>query len=230
MSKLKEERPRGVRSAPFMAAIALMCLSLAVAGGPALAKQFNGGKRADKIKGTKGADKIKGKGGNDKLRGMGGKDVVNGGKGRDAVIGGKGPDRLKAADGRRDKAINGGPGKDVCVIDTALELAITKSCATVIDGGKTGPGTGNALTVQNATGLSCKPLVLGCPFLIQGDGADAATGTVTGGGGVNSVVGTAAAVPQGTEWAATGTYSCTGPGYLRVTIGTKSVDVPTTCP
>ena len=98
----------------------------------------------ENLTGTKGADKIKGKGGNDKLKGKGGNDSLNGGKGRDKVTGGSGADRhlggagndtLRAADGRLDKAINGGPGKDTCVIDTALELAIVKGCESVQAGG-----------------------------------------------------------------------------------------------
>ena len=216
-------------------AAGILTLALLVAGAPAAAKQLSGSKRAEKIVGTKGADKIKGKGGNDKLKGMGGNDALNGGKGRDSVAGGKaadrhlgaaGADRLNAADGRRDKAINGGPGKDRCTVDTALELSIVRGCETVINGGGGGSSSG-ALTVREVTGLVCDtPLPL-CPFTISGEGADAPVGTVTGGGGVVALGGTVAIT--GTDWSAAGLYGCTADGYLRVTIGAESVDAPVDC-
>lgn len=236
----------------LIAACAVLALSVAVAAGPAAAKQFSGSKKGETIVGTKGADKIKGKGGKDKLKGKGGNDSLSGGKGKDKVTGGKGADRhlggagddtLNAADGRLDRAINGGPGTNTCIIDTALELSIVQGCTNVQAGGPgsgTGPGGGGGggspgggtgLRVLTANGLTCLPLV-GCLFLISGDGADSLLGSVAGGGSVTSVLNVAVNVITGT-WIATGTYTCSaagGPGFLEVTIGTKtSGQVPVSC-
>lgn len=219
--------------------VAVLSLSLAVVAAPAAAKKLSGSKRGDNLVGTKAADKIKGKGGSDKLKGKGGNDTLKGGKGRDKIKGGKGADRhlggkgndtLRAADNRLDKAINGGLGKDTCIIDTALELAIVKGCETVQAGGGPGGGSGpgaGGLQVLSFTGLVCDtPLPL-CVFSISGTGADALVGTVTGGGGVTGLG--ASVVITGPDWTAAGTYGCTGDGFLRVTIGSESVDVPVDC-
>jgi len=221
--------------------VAVLSLSLVVVAAPAAAKTLSGSKRGDKLVGTKGADKIKGKGGSDKLKGKGGNDTLKGGKGRDKIKGGKGADRhlggkgndvLRAADGRLDKAINGGPGKDTCFIDTAVELAIVKGCETVQAGGPggpggTGPGSAGGLQVLSFSGLVCDtPLPL-CVFTINGTGADALVGTVTGGGGVTGLG--ASVVITGPDWTAAGAYGCTADGFLRVTIGSESVDVPVDC-
>jgi hypothetical protein len=64
-------------------------------------------------------------------------------------LGGRGADRLDAVDGRRDRVIGGGPGKDVCRVD-AIDRAKVKGCETVKIGGAGGPGTGGP-----GNGLSC---------------------------------------------------------------------------
>lgn len=251
--KLTDERSRGRRSgSTLLVAAAVLTISLAAVTGPALAKKFSGTKKGETISGTKGADKIKGKGGNDKLKGRGGNDTLNGGKGRDKITGGRGVDRhiggpgndtLRAADGRRDRAINGGKGRNICIIDIALELSIIKGCSKVIAGGPgtgpggggggtdpgagPGPGPGEGLRVLAIDGVVCNtPLPL-CVFTISGDGADAPLGTVTGGGGVVGLG--AAVVITGPDWTAAGVYGCTADGFLRVTIGSESVDVPIDC-
>jgi Ca2+-binding RTX toxin-like protein len=223
-------------------AIGVLAVSVATGAGPAAAKTLSGSKRGETLTGTKRADKIKGKGGADKLKGRGGNDLLSGGKGRDKLTGGKGADRhkggagndtLRAADGRRDRVINGGPGTDTCLIDTALELAIVKGCESVQAGGPGGSGPGGSgpgaggLAVSSFNGLVCDtPLPL-CVFTISGSGADAPLGTVTGGGGV---VGLGASVAiTGPDWTAAGVYGCTGDGFLRVTIGSESVDLPVDC-
>ena len=235
-------RPRGRGSRRLLVAAAVLSLSLAAVTGPALAKKLSGSKRGETISGTKGADKIKGKGGSDKLKGRGGNDMLSGGKGRDKMTGGPGADRhlggpgndvIRAADGRRDKAINGGPGRNTCVIDTALELSVVKGCSKVIAGGPGGGGgggggAGQGLSVLNVDGIVCDtPLPL-CVFAISGEGADALLGLVTPGGGAVLGVGVSVVV-TGSDWTAVGAYGCTGDGFLKVTIGSKSVDVPVDC-
>jgi hypothetical protein len=204
------------------------------------AAKLSGTKRGERITGTAGADRINGMRGNDRLKGKGGNDALNGGKGRDTVIGDKGADKMKggagrdvikAADGRRDKVINGGPGRNRCVIDTALELSIARGCGSISAGGGGGPGGGGAggpgLQVQNADGIVCAtPLPL-CVFTISGTGADALLGTVTGGGGVTAVGGSVAIT--GPDWTAAGLYGCTADGFLRISIGSEFVDVPVDC-
>jgi hypothetical protein len=127
--------------------------------------------------------------------------------------------------------INGGPGKNRCVIDTALELSIARNCSSIAaaagGGGGPGPGPGGGLQVLSATGLECAQSLPLCPFTISGNGADSTVGTVTGGGGVTAVGGSV--TPSGTDWTAGGLYGCTADGFLRVAIGSKSVDVPVDC-
>jgi Ca2+-binding RTX toxin-like protein len=256
---------------PLIAMGAVLCLALAVAAGPAVAKKITGTKRSEQIVGTKKADRIKGKGGNDLIKGKGGNDRLNGGNGSNKVVGGKGNDAvvggpegdsvvggpgvdghiggpgndlLHAADGRRDSVINGGTGTNKCIIDT-LELSIVRGCGTVQattgrpggqgggggggGGGGPGPGPGQGLRVLSAD-LMCSPVpdVLGCSFHITGDGADAGAGAVEGGGGVTNVLGLGLSI-NAPNWDALGGYTCTAPGFLRVTIGSESVDVPVPC-
>jgi hemolysin type calcium-binding protein len=231
---------RAQRVLTLLAAFAFL-LGLLVATDASLAAKRIGTNHGDKISGTSGADTINGKGGKDKIKGMGGKDTLSGGKGKDTIVGGPAADRMmggagndviKAADGKRDKAINGGPGKNKCVIDTALELSIARNCSSIVLGtpggtSGSGAGAGSGLQLQSATGLSCGSQLPTCPFTLSGTGADDVAGTVTGGGGVTGVGGSA--TPSGTDWTAGGLYGCTSDGFLRVTIGSKSVDVPVDC-
>jgi hypothetical protein len=160
-------------------------------------------------------------------------------------VAGPGNDGIKAADGRRDRLINGGRGRNACVIDIPADLPVTRNCGTIRvpsrggEGGGTGGGGGgggapvdpNLLQVTSAQGLTCLPIV-GCVFTITGTGADAAAGTVSGGGAVMSVVGTAVNDVVLKTWLATGTFSCTpgGTGWLMVTMGDKSTpQIPVDC-
>jgi RTX calcium-binding nonapeptide repeat (4 copies) len=236
-STLRRQKRSGGR-ALLIAAAAVLSISLMAGGSAALAKTISGSKRGESLAGTKGADKLRGKGGNDRLKGKGGNDLLNGGKGRDTVVGGPGADKLlggpgndllKAADGRRDRAIDGGPGTNTCVLDTTLELAIARRCSTIRSGSATGgpPGPGEGLRVLSATGLAgCSEIPI-CVFTISGDGADATLGTVTGVGGVQA--GGASVTISGSNWTAAGVYGCTSDGALRVTIGSESTDVPVDC-
>ena len=100
--------------------------------GPAQAKRIVGTKGPDKLVGSAKADVIKSRGGNDRLNGRGGGDRRSGGPGAD---------RLNAVDGRRDRLVRGGPGKDVCRIDAA-DRPNVKSCETVKIAKGRGPGGG----------------------------------------------------------------------------------------
>jgi hypothetical protein len=60
--------------------------------------------------------------------------------------------------------------------------------------------------------------------------ADSLLGTVTGGGGVSLAAGVGVSIEPNGDWTATGLYGCTDDGFLRVTIGGESVDVPITAP
>ena len=130
----------GKRAMAFVVVAVLALLTLASAG-PAHAKRMLGTKGPDKIVGTANADLIKARGGNDRSNGRGGRDRLSGGPGRDRLSGGRGADRLNAVDGRRDRVVNGGPGKDVCRID-AVDRAKMKGCETVKIGRGGGPGGG----------------------------------------------------------------------------------------
>jgi hypothetical protein len=129
----------GKRSIAFVVVAALASLMLASAG-PAQAKRMSGTKGADRIVGTAKADVIKSRGGNDRIRGRGGsdrlsggagkdrlaggpgRDRLSGGRGRDRLSGGRGADRLNAVDGRADRVVKGGHGKDICRVDPADEF------------------------------------------------------------------------------------------------------------
>jgi hypothetical protein len=111
----------GKRSIAFVVVAALASLMLASAG-PAQAKRMSGTNGADRIVGTARADVIKSLGGNDRIKGRGGSDRLSGGAGRDGLSGGRGADRLNAVDGRADRVVKGGHGKDICRLDPADEF------------------------------------------------------------------------------------------------------------
>jgi RTX calcium-binding nonapeptide repeat (4 copies) len=241
-----EARLGSRRDRRWLLGAAVLCLALAVAVGPAVAKQITGSKRGDRLIGTKQPDRINGKGGTDLIKGRGGNDTLKGGRGGDLIVGGKGIDRhlggpgndvLKTVDGRRDAVIDGGPGTNRCIVDT-VELSIVRGCGSVhatTPGGGSGGGGGGPAPAQGlrvlTVDVTCSPApdVLGCSFHITGDGADqAGPGTVDNGSGVTNVVGAAGSLSP-PNWDALGGYTCTATGFLRVTIGTKSVDVPVPC-
>ncbi len=221
-----------------LVAISALAALVVVAAEPVLAKRMVGTNGADRIVGTKKPDRIKARGGNDRvkgraggdrLKGSKGKDRLKGGLGKDRLWGGKGRDRLNAFDDRKDRRINGGSGRDVCTIDQA-DLPRLKKCDRVrVKAGGPGGGPGDdELRVTSASGLTCGSSLPTCLFQIEGDRADSAVGTVSGGGGVNPGAGAGVAV-TGENWTAAGLYGCTSDGYLQVTIGSRSVRVPITC-
>ena len=189
--------------------------------------QVNGRDGNDRLKGSKGKDRLAGGKGRDKLDGSAGKDRIRGAKGKDRMGGNKGADRLNAVDGKRDRAVHGGPGKDVCTIDQA-DLPVLRSCerAKVRHVGHGGHGGG--LRVRSASGLVCGSVLPICPFQIVGDRANSLVGLVSGGGGVSLAAGAAVAI-TGDTWTAAGLYGCSANGHLTVTIGSRSVRVPITC-
>jgi RTX calcium-binding nonapeptide repeat (4 copies) len=136
---------RLVTTGAVVAALASLMLALA---GPAEAKRLRGTKGPDRLVGTAKADTIRGLRGSDRIRGRGG---------RDRLLGGRGADRLNAVDGRRDRAVRGGRGRDVCRIDAA-DRPKTKGCEVVKvrkrRGGGGGPGSGPGPGPPDA-GLTC---------------------------------------------------------------------------
>jgi hypothetical protein len=96
-------------------------------------------------------------------------------------------------------------------------------------GGGGGGQPGGGLVLTSGTGLGCGSALPTCVFQLNGTGADAAAGTVTGGGGVTLAAGAGVSVEPDGSWTAGGTYGCTDHGFLRVTIGNESVNVPITC-
>jgi Ca2+-binding RTX toxin-like protein len=217
-----------------LVAISALAVLVAIPAGPALAKRIVGTSGADKIAGTKKADRINGRGGSDRvngrqggdrLKGSRGKDRLKGAQGKDRLSAGKGADHLNGVDGKKDRVVNGGPGKDVCKVDQA-DLPVLKNCETarVRNGGQ-----GGGLRVTSASGLTCGSSALPtCHFQAEGDGADSPVGSVSGGGGVTLAAG-AGVVIVGDSWTAHAAYRCSADGYLKVTIGSESVRVPITC-
>jgi hypothetical protein len=178
----------GKRSIAFVVVAALASLMLASAG-PAQAKRISGTKGADRIVGTAKADVIKSRGGNDRIRGRGGsdrlsggagedrlaggpgRDRLSGGRGRDRLSGGRGADRLNAVDGRADRVVKGGPGKDICRVDPADEFK-ARGCEIVkiVTHGAPGapgapgvPGVPGAPSVPGAPGVPGGPKVCAAP-------------------------------------------------------------------
>jgi hypothetical protein len=160
----------GKRSIAFVVVAALASLMLAAAG-PAQAKRMSGTTGADRIVGTANADVIKSRGGNDRinggagsdrLSGGAGKDRLTGGPGRDRLSGGRGADRLNAVDGRADRVVSGGPGRDICRIDPADEFR-TRGCEIVKIVTPGVPGVPGAPGAPAAPGVPGVPSVPAAP-------------------------------------------------------------------
>jgi Ca2+-binding RTX toxin-like protein len=148
----------GTRVLLGFVAIGALATLVALPGEPAFAKRMVGTSGADRIVGTKkpdrisarrGNDHIVGRQGDDRLTASRGNDWIKGSRGNDRLSAGRGADRLNAVDGKKDSAVNGGPGKDVCTIDPADQSAV-KSCektkVTTSGGGGGGGGGGKCLT------------------------------------------------------------------------------------
>jgi hypothetical protein len=168
---------------------------------------------AGPIGGTSGPDVLKGTRGDDTLRGRAGDDELAGRKGDDVLIGGRGAD-----------AMAGGRGDDDCRTDAADPMPT--GCEDV-----TGPA--GPLRLEHTTGTD-RCLVLRrvdlCYFLLEGQGADADTGTIAARGGVYLTSPPDAVSARNGEWEANGTFGCEGDGGLAVTIAGETIAAPVDCP
>jgi Ca2+-binding RTX toxin-like protein len=198
----------------------------------------------DRIFGGAGRDRLLGGAGGDRLLGGAAGDRLHGGKGRDRLSGGGGNDTLNSVDKRKDALVSGGAGKNTCRIDS-VDLSVVRGCAKIVTvpSGGSGPGatppgtappggdpdggSAGALTLGSATGLQCGSQPPTCNYQLSGSGADSVLGTVSGGGGVTTLGGSL--TTSGEDWSALGLYGCTADGYLRVTIGSETLDVPVDC-
>jgi Ca2+-binding RTX toxin-like protein len=207
-------------------------------GGNDTARGRGGG---DRIFGGAGRDRLLGGAGADRLLGGAAADRLHGGKGRDRLSGGGGNDTLNAVDKSKDALVSGGAGKNVCRIDS-VDLPVVRGCGKIVTvpsggsgpggtappgGGAPGESSAGGLTLESATGLQCDSALPTCSYTMSGSGADAVLGAVTGGGGVTTVGGSL--TTSGEDWSALGLYGCNADGYLRVTIGSKRLDVPVDC-
>jgi Ca2+-binding RTX toxin-like protein len=96
--------------------LVVMAALLVVASGVALARNFVGTERGERIVGTESADTIDGNGGDDTIIGKGGADKIRGGTGKDRQYGGRGNDIIYSEGTFRD-LINCGKGIDTAYVD-----------------------------------------------------------------------------------------------------------------
>lgn len=134
--------------------LGIMATAMMLASGIAVAKNFQGDGKDNRLVGTSnndtiagsgGDDNVSGKGGMDRVYGNSGADKVSGGAGPDDVFGGKGADKLfgnggndyiNSADNRGGDAIDCGPGEDRAVIDATfipLRLAVATGADTAVN-------------------------------------------------------------------------------------------------
>ncbi len=115
--------------------LGIMAAAMMLASGIALAKNFQGDGKDNRLTGTSNNDTIAGSGGDDKISGKGGEDRVYGnsgadnvsggadpddvfgGKGADDLFGNGGDDYMNSADNRGGDVVDCGPGEDSAVID-----------------------------------------------------------------------------------------------------------------
>jgi hypothetical protein len=143
----------GKRPMAFVVVAVLSSLMLALTA-PADAKRIRGTKGPDRIVGTGKADVIKALRGNDRVKGR---------AGRDRLLGGRGADRLNSVDGRRDRLVSGGPGKDVCRVDPADQTRM-KSCETVKIVRRGGPGPAVCVSPPPDAAQEDQPPTFSDPF------------------------------------------------------------------
>jgi len=103
---LASKEGAGMRRVILM--LAMMAVTLVVAGEAVLAVNKVGTDEPDTLRGTDKSDNLLGKGGDDRVFGRGGSDHLLGGTGNDLVFGG---DELGPSGG--DRNLVGGPGNDV---------------------------------------------------------------------------------------------------------------------
>ena len=94
-----------------------MAAALVLTSGVALAKNYVGTDRGEKIVGTKQADHINAMGGNDVVLGYAGSDKIRGGNDNDKQYGGRGNDVIYTEGGFRD-LVDCGKGTDTAYVDS----------------------------------------------------------------------------------------------------------------
>jgi Ca2+-binding RTX toxin-like protein len=97
--------------------LALMAAAVVVASSVALAKDYVGTEKGQRIVGTKYADRIKALGGDDVVLGYGGPDKIRGGDDNDKQYGGRGKDIIYSRGGFRD-VVDCGAGIDTAYVDS----------------------------------------------------------------------------------------------------------------
>lgn len=115
--------------------LAVMASAMMLASGIAIAENFQGDGKDNRLVGTSNNDTIAGSGGDDNVSGKGGQDRVYGdsgadnvsgganpddvfgGKGADDLFGNGGDDYMNSADNRGGDVVDCGPGTDSAVID-----------------------------------------------------------------------------------------------------------------
>ena len=130
--------------------------------------RLSGGAGKDRLSGGAGRDRLVGGSGRDRLSGGTGKDRLVGGSGRDRLYGGRGADRLNAVDGRADRVVSGGPGKDICRVDLA-DAVKARGCEIVKVVTRRAP---------RAPGVPAPPSVPGGPRVCAAPPEDAALGRI----------------------------------------------------
>src|SRR5918996_5807224 len=139
--------------------------------------RLSGGRGSDRLSGGRGSDRLSGGRGSDRLSGGRGSDRLAGGSGRDRLSGGRGADRLNTVDGRADRVVMGGPGRDVCRVDPAEEAKV-KGCETVKVIKPGAPGAPGAPGVPGVPSLPGAPGVPGGPNVCAAPPEDAALARV----------------------------------------------------
>jgi Ca2+-binding RTX toxin-like protein len=97
--------------------LAVMAAALVAGSGVALAKNYVGTDRGEKIVGTNHADTIDANGGDDVVQGLRGPDRIRGGNGKDRQFGGRDNDVIFSEGGFRD-VVNCGKGIDTAYVDS----------------------------------------------------------------------------------------------------------------
>jgi hypothetical protein len=148
-----------MKSHPGFAAVGLFVALLAAPTEAAAMNTILGTGGDDVIVGTPARDRIAARGGDDRVNGRQsadlligskGRDRITGAKGKDRLVAGRGADHLNAVDAKADRLVNGGRGRDVCVIDRADRPAL-KNCEGVrVRSGTGGGGSTGCVADQEA--------------------------------------------------------------------------------
>ena len=101
--------------------LAVMAAVLVMASGVALARNFVGTERGERIVGTDSADTIDANGGDDTVIGLRGADKIRGGNGKDKQYGGRGNDVIDTDGGYKD-IVDCGRGTDTVYRDSRDDL------------------------------------------------------------------------------------------------------------